>query len=124
MDICDSHASRIWLPVLLAYKGLYLIVGVWLAVTTYRVRIKQLRDSKLIVACVVGITLVSLVLTLITYLLPTNPNITYGVVGSFIWVLLTSVLFLLFVTRVSEQASRSMLCILLCYEYHEFVADD
>ena len=122
MDICDSNASSIWLPILLAYKGLYLIVGVWLAVTTYRVRIKQLRDSKLIVACVVGITLVSLVLTLITYLLPTNPNITYGVVGSFIWILLTSVLFLLFVTRVSgQQANKSMSCILLHYY---FVADD
>lgn len=104
MGICESDAATIWIPMLLAYKGLYLVVGVWLAVTTYRVRIKQLRDSKLIVACVSGISAVSLVLTLITYSIPTNPNATYGVVGSFIWVLLTSVLFLLFVTRVSVQA--------------------
>ena len=101
VGVCDSEASNYWLPILLAYKGLFLIVGLWLAATTYRVKIKELRDSKLIVASVVGISLVSLVLTLVTFLLPTNPNLTYGVIGSFIFILLTSVLFLLFVTRVS-----------------------
>lgn len=100
VGVCSSEASAFWLPILLAYKCLYLIVGLWLATTTYRVKIKELRDSKLIVACVIGITVVSLVLTLITFLLPTLPNATYGVIGSFIWVLLTAVLFLLFVTRV------------------------
>ena len=100
VGVCSSEASAFWLPILLAYKCLYLIVGLWLATTTYRVRIKELRDSKLIVACVIGITVVSLVLTLITFLLPTLPNATYGVIGSFITVLLTAVLFLLFGTRV------------------------
>ena len=69
--------------------------------TTYKVKIKELRDSKFIVACVVGITVVSLVLTLISFLLRTIPNAIYGVIGAFIMVLLTAVLFLLFVTRVS-----------------------
>ena len=102
VGVCSSEASTYWLPILLVYKCLYLIVGLWLATTTYRVRIKELRDSKLIVACVIGITVVSLVLTLITFLLPTLPNATYGVIGSFVMVLLTSVLFLLFGTRVCE----------------------
>ena len=101
VSVCKSDASDYWVPVLLAYKGLFLIVGLWLAATTYRVKIKELRDSKLIVACVISISLVSMVLTLITFLLPTSPNERYGVIGSFILVLLTSVLFLLFVTRVS-----------------------
>lgn len=101
VDVCVSVASKYWIPVLLAYKGLFLVVGLWLAATTYRVKIKQLRDSKLIVACVVSISLVSLVLTLITFVLPTGPNARYGVIGSFILVLVTVVLFLLFVTRVS-----------------------
>ena len=101
MSVCKSDASDYWVPVLLGYKGLFLIVGLWLAATTYRVKIKELRDSKLIVACVISISLVSMVLTLITFLLPTSPNERYGVIGSFILILLTSVLFLLFVTRVS-----------------------
>ena len=113
VGVCDSDASKYWVPVLLAYKGLYLIVGLWLAATTYRVKIKQLRDSKLIVACVISISLVSMVLTLITFLLPTSTNERYGVIGSFILVLLTSVLFLLFVTRVSVLCVDSVRCSLV-----------
>ena len=86
---------------LLAHKGLYLIIGLWLAARTYRVKIKELRDSKLIMASVVGICVVSVVLTLITLLLPTNRNTDYAVMGVFIMPLVTGVLFLLFVTRVS-----------------------
>ena len=101
IDQCTSPASTYWLPVLLAYKGLFLIIGLWLAVRTYRVKIKELRDSKLIVACVIGTCVVSIVLTLITLLLPTNRNADYAVIGAFIMPLVTGVLFLLFVTRVS-----------------------
>ena len=86
---------------LLTYKGLYLIVGLWLAARTYRVKIKELRDSKLIMASVIGICVVSVVLTLIALLQPTNRNTDYVVMGAFIMPLVTGVLFLLFVTRVS-----------------------
>ena len=101
IDQCTSSASTYWLPILLAYKGMFLIVGLWLAVQTYRVKIKELRDSKLIVASVVGICVVSVVLALTTLLLPTNRNADYAVIGAFIMPLVTGVLFLLFVTRVS-----------------------
>jgi hypothetical protein len=99
--------------VLLAYKGLYLIIGLWLAVRTYRVKIKELRDSKLIMASVIGICLVSVVLTLIALLLPTNRNADYAAMGAFIMPLVTGVLFLLFVTRVSVIFTPSKL-----YSYH------
>lgn len=76
-----------------------------LAATTYKVKIKELRDSKFIVACVIGISVVSVVLTLIGYLVNNQPTVTYALLGFFIMLLITAVLILLFVTRVSGSVA-------------------
>ena len=101
VDVCTSDAADYWLPVLLVYKALYLLVGIMLAVQTYKVKIKELRDFKLIVASVMGISIISVVLTLIGFLVRTQPDISYILLGFFIMSLITGVLVLLFATRVS-----------------------
>ena len=98
---CDSDAAQYWLPVLLAYKGLFLIVGIFLAAQTYNVKIKELRDSKLIVASVFGIAVISVVIAVVALAVRNEPVATYSVIGLFIMLLVTGILILLFVTRVS-----------------------
>ena len=97
----DVGGPRIWIPILLAYKGLFLVVGLFLAVQTYNVKIKELRDSKLIVASVFSITVITIAITLVAFLLRDDPNAQYLVFGVCILLLLTGILVLLFVTRVS-----------------------
>ena len=99
---CRSDGSRIWIPILIVYKGLFLLVGLFLAVQTYNVKIKELRDSKLIVASVFSITVISTAIGLVAFLVTNNPDVQYGVLGVCILLLLTGILVLLFVTRVSE----------------------
>ena len=103
---CDSDAAQYWLPVLLAYKGLFLIVGIFLAAQTYNVKIKELRDSKLIVASVFGIAVISVVIAVVALAVRNEPVATYSVIGLFIMLLVTGILILLFVTRVSWGGSR------------------
>ena len=102
---CRSDTStggpRIWVPILLAYKGLFLLVGLFLGVQTYNIKIKKLRDSKLIVASVFSITVITIAITLVAFLLRNDPNAQYLVFGVCILLLLTGILVLLFVTRVS-----------------------
>ena len=99
---CRSDGSRIWLPILLAYKGLFLLVGLFLAVQTYNVKIKELRDSKLIVASVFSITVIATAITLVAFLVTNDPNTQYIVLAVCILLLLTGILILLFGTRVSR----------------------
>ena len=98
---CRSDGSRIWLPILLAYKGLFLLVGLFLAVQTYNVKIKELRDSKLIVASVFSITVITIAITLVAFLVTNNPDVQYSVLGVCVLLLLTGILILLFVTKVN-----------------------
>ncbi len=85
----------------MTYKAVFLLIGLFLAVETYNVKIKELRDSKLIVASVCGIAVVSFVLALVVFLIDNDPDATYGVTGMFILLLATTILTLLFVTKVN-----------------------
>ena len=97
----DTGGPRIWIPILLAYKGLFLVVGLFLAVQTYNVKIKELRDSKLIVASVFSITVITIAITLVAFLVTNNPDVQYSVLGVCILLLVTGILILLFVTKVN-----------------------
>ncbi len=98
--ICDSDEAEYWLPVLLGYKAIFLLIGLFLAAQTYSVKLKEIRDSKLIVASVCGIAVTSIVLGLVVFVIEDDPDATYGVTGMFILLLTTAVLILLFVLRV------------------------
>ena len=97
----DTGGPRIWIPILLAYKGLFLVVGLFLAVQTYNVKIKELRDSKLIVASVFSITVITIAITLVAFLVTNIPDVQYSVLGVCILLLVTGILILLFVTKVN-----------------------
>jgi len=97
----DTGGPRIWIPILLAYKGLFLVVGLFLAVQTYNVKIKKLRDSKLIVASVFSITVITIAITLVAFLVTNIPDVQYSVLGVCILLLVTGILILLFVTKVN-----------------------
>ncbi len=97
---CMSAASNIWIPVLLVIKSLYLVVGVFLATQTYNVKLKRLRDSKLIVACVCTTVVVALVATIVG-LSVNDSSVAYGVYGFCILSMVTVILFTLFGTLVS-----------------------
>ena len=100
IDQCSSDAARYWMPVLLSYKAVYLIVGLFLASQTFNVKIKKLRDSKLIVASVYETVIASVILTFSGLFLTNSPTILYLIIGLFISFFVTSVLCLLFVPRV------------------------
>ena len=96
----NSQARYIWLGILLAYKGIFLIVGLFLAFETRKVKIRQLNDSKLIGMSVYGIVVLSVALAAIGIFLEAMVNVFYIVTGLMILIGNTCLLCLIFIPKV------------------------
>ena len=92
------------MPVLFAIKGFVLLVGVFLAFETRKVKIKSLNDSRFIGMSVYGTVIVSIALTPIGFVLENYPNLQYGIVGIMVLLSTSLILGLIFVTKVPWQA--------------------
>ena len=109
----DSQARYIWLGILLAYKGIFLIVGLFLAFETRKVKIRQLNDSKLIGMSVYGIVVLSVALAAIGIFLEAMVSIFYIVTGLMILIGNTCLLCLIFIPKV-QVYERNVYIILYC----------
>lgn len=77
-------------------------MGVLLAAQTYNVKIKELRDSRLILVSVFAVFVICVVLVTIGFVVDDDPDALYGLLASFQLVLITGVMALLFIPRVSD----------------------
>ena len=86
---------------LLAYKAVALVIAIFLAIQTFRIKIKELNDSQLIFFSVMSIAIISIVVGVINFLVNDNPTALYALTGLFIMAIITGILLLLYATRVS-----------------------
>ena len=100
IGICTSDDSLSWLLVLLVYKGCILLIGVFLAFETRKVKIVSLNESRFIGMSVYGAVIVSVALTPIGFFLREIPNAQYAILGIMILASITIILILVFVTKV------------------------
>ena len=98
----NPTARYIWLGILLAYKGILLIVGLFLAFETRKVKIRHLNDSKLIGMSVYGIVVLSVALAAIGIFLENIVDVFYTVTGLMILIGNTCLLFLIFFPKVGH----------------------
>ena len=96
----DPTARFVWLGIFLAYKGILLIIGLFLAFETRKVKIRQLNDSKLIGMSVYGIVVLSVALAAIGIFIEAIVNVFYIVTGLMILVGNTCLLCLIFIPKV------------------------
>ena len=100
IGICTSDDSLTWLIILLAYKGCILLVGVFLAFETRKVKIVSLNESRFIGMSVYGAVIVSIALTPIGFFLEDIPDAQYAILGIMMWASITIILTLIFVSKV------------------------
>ena len=106
------QGSDVWLLIFFTYKGFILLVGLFLAFETRKVKIKSLNESRFIAMSVYGAVIVSVTLTPIGFWLQNFPNVQYGIIGIMIMLSTSLILGLIFVTKVSQLYQ------VLCYSYH------
>ena len=100
IGVCDSENSLDWLVVLFIYKGLILLVGVFLAVEIRKVKIVSLNESRFIGMAVYGTVIVSIALIPIGFLLEESPTIQYTILGIMVLASVTLILILVFGSKV------------------------
>ena len=89
------------LATFIAYKSIYLWIGIFLAFETRKVDIEALNDAKFVAAAVYMCIAMCIPLVPIVIALQENVNIAYGIVSGGILLATTTVLCVLFVPRVS-----------------------
>ena len=85
---------------LFACKGFILIIGLFLAFETRKVKIKSLNESRFVAMSVYGAVIVSIALTPIGFLLENFPTTQYAIIGITILLSTSLILGLVFVTKV------------------------
>ena len=101
IGICTSDDSLTWLLILFVYKGCILLVGLFLAFETRKVKMVSLNESRFIGMSVYGAVIVSIALTPIGFFLEEIPNAQYAILGIMMWASITIILILVFVSKVT-----------------------
>ena len=89
-----------WLLVLFVYKGVVLLVGQYVAFQTHKVNRVSLNESRFLALSIYRAIIVSIALVPIGLLLESFPNAQYGIFGIMILLTVTSILGLIFISKI------------------------
>lgn len=101
MEVCRSHHTQSWLGALYAYKGLLLIVGVYMAWETRHVKIPALNDSQYIGASVYSVVITSAIVVVLAQLIADRVTLAFITTTALILASTTATLSLLFLPKIN-----------------------
>ncbi|XP_055636509.1 gamma-aminobutyric acid type B receptor subunit 2 isoform X2 [Toxorhynchites rutilus septentrionalis] len=99
VELCRSRHYESWLGMLYAYKGLLLIVGVYMAWQTRHVKIPALNDSQYIGVSVYSVVITSASVVVLANLLYERVTLAFAITAGFILISTTAALCLLFLPK-------------------------
>ena len=108
MTLCSSDTSHIWIPILLVYKAVELVLSLIFAFETRKVKVKELNDSKIIVFCVYTIVISAIALIPLTLLLQNRPTVLYAVIGTVCLLTATILLAIIYVPKVMLETYANL----------------
>lgn len=104
--MCQSLHMKSWLGFLYAYKGLLLVVGVYMAWETRHVKIPALNDSQYIGASVYGAVITSVSVVVLASLLSEQVTLAFIIITSIILTSTTIVLCLVFLPKMNAIVNK------------------
>lgn len=102
VEVCQSLHTKSWLGILYAYKGLLLIVGVYMAWETRHVKIQALNDSQYIGFSVYGAVITSVSVVVLANLISEQVTLAFIIITSIILASTTATLCLVFLPKVND----------------------
>ncbi|XP_065095274.1 gamma-aminobutyric acid type B receptor subunit 2 [Ochlerotatus camptorhynchus] len=102
VELCRSRHYESWLGMLYAYKGLLLIVGVYMAWQTRNVKIPALNDSQYIGISVYSVVITSASVVVLANLLYERVTLAFVITAGFILISTTATLCLLFLPKLKD----------------------
>ena len=100
MKRCHSSTEYYWISVLFAYKFVLQAIGVFLAFSIRKVKVKGLNDSREVSAILYITTVITVTVFLVTFVFGDYINIDGGAYGLGICTATTFVLVLIFIPKV------------------------
>uniref|UniRef100_A0A1B0DM23 G-protein coupled receptors family 3 profile domain-containing protein n=1 Tax=Phlebotomus papatasi TaxID=29031 RepID=A0A1B0DM23_PHLPP len=133
VEVCRSQHSSSWLGALYAYKGLLLVVGVYMAWETRHVKIPALNDSQYIGVSVYSVVITSAIVVVLANLISERVTLAFITIAALILTSTTATLCLLFLPKlydiwshgddVADPIGRSM-GLKMEFNTRRFVMDD
>lgn len=102
MEVCRSQHTQSWLGALYAYKGLLLIVGVYMAWETRHVKIPALNDSQYIGVSVYLVVITSAIVVVLANLISERVTLAFITISALILTSTTATLCLLFLPKLHD----------------------
>jgi len=107
VEVCRSQHTQTWLSVLYAYKGLLLVVGVYMAWETRHVKIPALNDSQYIGVSVYSVVITSAIVVVLANLISERVTLAFITITALILTSTTATLCLLFIPKLHDIWARS-----------------
>uniref|UniRef100_A0A182NEE9 G-protein coupled receptors family 3 profile domain-containing protein n=1 Tax=Anopheles dirus TaxID=7168 RepID=A0A182NEE9_9DIPT len=102
VELCRSRHYEGWLGMLYAYKGLLLVVGVYMAWQTRNVKISALNDSQYIGISVYSVVITSASVVVLANLLYEKVTLAFIITAGFVLISTTATLCLLFLPKIKD----------------------
>ncbi|KAH8360942.1 hypothetical protein KR093_000535, partial [Drosophila rubida] len=107
VEVCRSQHTQTWLSVLYAYKGLLLVVGVYMAWETRHVKIPALNDSQYIGVSVYSVVITSAIVVVLANLISERVTLAFITITALILTSTTATLCLLFIPKLHDIWARN-----------------
>ncbi|XP_030383827.1 gamma-aminobutyric acid type B receptor subunit 1 [Scaptodrosophila lebanonensis] len=107
VEVCRSQHTQSWLGVLYAYKGLLLVVGVYMAWETRHVKIPALNDSQYIGVSVYSVVITSAIVVVLANLISERVTLAFITITALILASTTATLCLLFIPKLHDIWARN-----------------
>jgi len=79
--VCRSDYHNVWLGLTYGYKGLLLILGLFLAYETRSVKVKQINDSRLVGMSIYNVAILCIITAPVTMVIADQQNATFAFVA-------------------------------------------
>jgi len=79
--VCRSDYHNVWLGLTYGYKGLLLILGLFLAYETRSVKVKQINDSRLVGMSIYNVAILCIITAPVTMVISDQQNATFAFVA-------------------------------------------
>jgi len=79
--VCRSDYHNVWLGLTYGYKGLLLILGLFLAYETRSVKVKQINDSRLVGMSIYNVAILCIITAPVTMVIKDQENATFAFVA-------------------------------------------
>lgn len=117
VEVCRSQHTQTWLGTLYIFKGLLLVVGVYMAWETRHVKIPALNDSQYIGVSVYSVVITSAIVVVLANLISERVTLAFLTITALILTSTTATLCLLFLPKMQDIWGQGNSHIYVCIFY-------